>query len=328
MLFSEVYGVYYTVMAEILSEATAGSLTGRRVTEIVQEKAFGESVLTIPAALKKGTWPLLRDDNRTPIEHRPTMPLTTLQKRWLKTLLLDARIALFSPSPAGLEDVEPLYPPEAVVRYDQYTDGDPFGDPDYIEHFRLILRALREHRRLRVSFRGHSGHRQTVECIPCRLEYSAKDDKFRLLTAGVRTKRMVVNLARITALELLEPYEPSAVTEPAGKNCRLVFLVRDARNALERVMLHFSHLEKSTVRLEEDLYQVTLFYDREDETELLIRILSFGPMIRVISPEDFIFQIRERLDRQSGLNRQAVWENLQPISEQASRCAESKQRME
>ena len=302
MLFSEVYGVYYTVMAEILSEAVGGSLTERRVTEIVQEKAFGESVLTIPAALKKGTWPLLRADNQTPIQHRPTMPLTTLQKRWLKTLLLDPRIALFTPNPAGLEDVEPLYPPEAVVRYDRYADGDPFEDPDYIEHFRLILSALHEHRRLQVSFRGHSGHRQTVECIPCRLEYSAKDDKFRLLTAGVRVRR-TINLARISRIELLEEFEADAVTPPAGKNCELVFLVRDARNALERVMLHFSHLEKSTVRLEEDLYQVTLSYDREDETELLIRVLSFGPMIRVISPEDFISQIRERLERQSALNR-------------------------
>lgn len=306
MLFSEVYGVYYTVMAEILSEAVGGSLTERRITEIVQEKAFGESVLTIPAALKKGTWPLLRADNRTPIEHRPTVPLTTLQKRWLKTLLLDPRIALFSPSPAGLENVEPLYPSETVVRYDQYADGDPFEDAGYIERFRLILRALHEHRKLRVSFRGHSGRRQTIECVPDRLEYSAKDDKFRLLTAGVRSKRTVVNLARISRIELLEEFEADAVTPPAGNHCKLVFLVRDERNALERVMLHFSHLEKSTVRLGEDLYQVTLSYEREDETELLIRILSFGPMIQVISPEDFISQIQERLDRQSGLNRQAV----------------------
>ena len=267
MLFSEVYGVYYTVMTEILSEAIGGSLTDRRITEIVQEKAFGESVLTIPAALKKGTWPLLRTDNQTPIQHRPTMPLTTLQKRWLKTLLLDPRIALFAPNPVGLEDVEPLYPPEVIVRYDRYADGDPFEDADYIERFRLILRALHEHRRLRITFRGHhSGRAQTIECAPDRLEYSAKDDKFRLLTVGVRTKRTVVNLARITALEPLDEYEASAVTEPAGKSCRLVFLVRDERNALERVMLHFSHLEKSTVRLGEDLYQVTLSYEQEDET--------------------------------------------------------------
>lgn len=305
MLFSEAYGVYYTVMAEILSEALDGSLTERRINETVQEKAFGESVLTIPAALKKGAWPLLRVDNRTPLQHRPTMPLTTLQKRWLKTLLLDPRIALFSPSPEGLEDVEPLYPPEAVVRYDRYADGGPFENPDYVNRFRLILRTLHEHRKLRITFRERSGRAHTIECVPCRLEYSAKDDKFRLLSAGVQVER-TINLARISRIELLEEFDPNTVAAPVGKNSKLVFLVRDERNALERVMLHFSHLEKSTVRLEEDLYQVTLSYDREDETELLIRILSFGPMIRVLSPEDFISKIRERLDRQSGLARQGL----------------------
>ena len=39
-------------------------------------------------------------------------------------------------------------------------------------------------------------------------------------------------------------------------------------------------------------------YDADDETEILIRVLSFGPMLRVTSPERFIKLIRERLRRQ------------------------------
>ena len=78
----------------------------------------------------------------------------------------------------------------------------------------------------------------------------------------------------------------------------MTFLLREERNALERVLLHFSHLEKETVRLEEDLYQVTLRYDKEDETELLIRILSFGPVLQVTAPDSFIALIRERLAHQ------------------------------
>ena len=75
----------------------------------------------------------------------------------------------------------------------------------------------------------------------------------------------------------------------------------DERNALERAMLHFSHLEKETERLENDLYRVTLRYQRDDEMELLIRVLSFGPKLRVISPPGFIEQIKERLNRQKKL---------------------------
>ena len=48
----------------------------------------------------------------------------------------------------------------------------------------------------------------------------------------------------------------------------------DERNALERAMLHFSHLEKKTEKVSNDRYKITLYYDKDDETELLNK--SFG----------------------------------------------------
>ena len=48
---------------------------------------------------------------------------------------------------------------------------------------------------------------------------------------------------------------------------------------------------------------IALRYDRDDETEILIRVLSFGPMLRVTSPESFIDKIRERLVKQRALNK-------------------------
>ena len=196
MLFSEIYGSYFNVVAAILSEASDGKLTERRMTELVRERAFAESGLTIPAALKSGTWPLLDGEYRSVLRYKPTMPLTTLQKRWLKALLSDPRIALFDPDTTGLEDVEPLYAPDTFVCFDRYGDGDLYEDPAYIACFQTVLRAIREKRRLRVRYRGHSGARHSFECIPYRLEYSSKDDKFRLLTAGVRWLT-TINMARV-----------------------------------------------------------------------------------------------------------------------------------
>ena len=74
--------------------------------------------------------------------------------------------------------------------------------------------------------------------------------------------------------------------------------MKDERNALERTMLHFAHFEKQTERTGDDLYRVTLFYDKDDETEMVIRILSFGTKIKVIEPENFINLIKDRLKRQ------------------------------
>lgn len=77
-------------------------------------------------------------------------------------------------------------------------------------------------------------------------------------------------------------------------------MLHDERNGLERVLLHFSHFEKETLKLEDGLYQIKLRYDRDDEAELLIRVLSFGPVLEVKSPAEFIRLIRERIRVQSG----------------------------
>ncbi len=300
MLFSEIYGSYFNVIAAVLSEATNGDLTSQRLTALVQEKAFSESNLSIPASLKNESWPLLDAELNTVIINKPTMPLTLLQKRWLKALLLDPRIALFNPDPSGLEDVEPLYRPDTFVFFDRYLDGDPFQDEDYIACFRMILRAIREKRMLRVRFKGHTGVRHSVVCSPYRLEYSAKDDKFRMLATG-KHRLNTVNLARIRSCELLEEYNPDSVHYPRERVEELVILLHDERNALERVLLHFSHFEKETRKIGDRLYEIKLRYDREDETELLIRVLSFGPVLEVVGPNNFVTHMKERITKQLNL---------------------------
>lgn len=296
MLFSELYGCYFHTVSAVLAEAVQHTLTGERLRALVQRHAFAESGLTIPAALQT-RWPLLKPDLSTPLRRAPSLPLTLLEQRWLKTLLQDPRIALFAPDPTGLEDVEPLFDLSDVVYFDRYLDGDPYTDPAYIAVFRRLLCAVQTHRRVQLLRTVRSGAVRSAECLPLRLEYSAKDDKFRLLTAGNRSCR-TVNLANIRSCRLLEPVDPSCLREPARRLRTLTFRLTDERNALERALLHFSHFEKQTVRLDGRHYEVTLRYEKEDETELLIRVLSFGPMLRVTAPEDFVALVRTRLQRQ------------------------------
>lgn len=298
MLFSEIYGSYFNVVAAVLAEAANGGITERRLTELVREKAFAESALTIPAALKGESWPLLNHDLKTVIRHNPTMPLTILQKRWLKALLLDPRIALFDPDTTGLEDIEPLYKPDTFVLFDQYADGDPYADENYIACFKVILQAIREKRMLRIRFHGHTGLRHSLVCMPYCLEYSVKDDKFRLQSLGKRNTH-TINLARIRSCKLLEKHDFSGINPPQEHTCELTLLLHDERNALERVLLHFSHFEKETIKLDDRLYQIRLQYDKDDETELIIRVLSFGPVLEVVAPTDFIALLKERLARQN-----------------------------
>lgn len=300
MLFHEIYGSYFNVVAAVLNEAVNGTLTEAKLTQLTQQKAFAESVLTIPEALKRETWPLLTSDLHTPIQNTPTMPLTLLQKRWLKALLNDPRIRLFNPSTEGLEDTAPLYQPDTFVYFDRYADGDPFEDEEYIACFQTILTALREKRKLRIKFTNRKKRRLTWECVPYKLEYSAKDDKFRLRVYAAHDGH-TINLSRIRSCELLEKYSEAAYTPPSPKKETLVLDLYDERNTLERAMLHFSHLEKQTERIDAKHYRMTLRYEQEDETEMLIRVLSFGPTLRVISPLHFTEKIRNRLIQQEKL---------------------------
>jgi predicted DNA-binding transcriptional regulator YafY len=66
-------------------------------------------------------------------------------------------------------------------------------------------------------------------------------------------------------------------------------------------MLHFSDCRKETQRLENGMYDIQLWYEAQDETEILIRILSFGPMLKVTEPSSFIALIKNRISMQQTL---------------------------
>ncbi len=303
MLFSEIYGYYYHVVAQLLAEACEAPLSRERMYTIIREKGFEESILAIPRALEDQHWPLLKPDGSTPLRHAPSMPLSTLQKRWLKTLLSDPRLQLFDPPMAGLEEVAPLYPPGSIVYYDRYQDGDPYDDPDYRQRFGCILSAIRQKRILLIRFIGRQGKPHEWVCVPYKLEYSAKDDKFRLISANQR-RALSINLARMLSCTMLEACPEDAYCPKPLQKRQLTLELLDERNALERAMLHFSHLDKESERIDEHRYRIVLHYEKEDETELLIRVLSFGPVLKVLSPEDFIEKLRQRLERQQKMRTQ------------------------
>lgn len=312
MLFHEIYSCYFNTVAKILKKAVDKKLTKKQILDIVKEEAFGESMMTIPDALRKMEWPFLTEELKTPIKYSPTQPLTLLQKRWLKAILQDKRIALFEPDVSELEkmDIEPLYTPDMFVYYDQYQDGDPYDDLRYRQHFKTIRNAFRTDTSLYVKFIGKTGLEHEVYGKPENLEYSTKDDKFRLFldTSGNDIyPKTEINLARIldcsewkesskVEMEKKEQWEEEKEEELERRF--LSVIITDERNALNRAMLQFSYLQKETTRIDEVHYSMVIYYDKNDETEILIQILSFGPFLQVVEPEDFKGKLKTRIQRQ------------------------------
>ena len=300
MIFSELYSAYYNTVASIISRILDGERNEKELQKIVTERAFGESGLTILPSLKTEKWQLVHSDMTTPLEHSPTMPLTTLQKRWLKAISLDPRVRLFGVTFPNLDDVEPLFTPEDYCVYDKYADGDPFEDEEYIRQFRVILEAIHSGSQIKFEMVNRKGNTMFIRCRPVRLEYSEKDDKFRLVTAGWRAVS-TVNLAKIKNCVHYTGEKTSFGHEKETVYDTVTVRLRDERNALERFMLHFAHFEKQAEKLGKDLYLVRIRYVHDDAPEMVIRILSFGPLVEVIGSEEFRGLVIDKLKKQKNI---------------------------
>lgn len=308
MLFSEIYSAYYNTVAAIISSSQKGNLDSYSLFKIVKSSAFPESVMTIPSALESGKWPLIKQNYTTNIKNEPTMPLSLLQKKWLKSILNDKRIRLFIDEKTlenlknHLENVEPLFTENDFYLYDQYSDGDPYDDENYLQNFRIVLDAIHHKKTLRVEYYGRLGRIKPFFTNPVKIEYSQKDDKFRVISKS-HGKHSILNIARIKSCKIItEKIVPEVLSSDSavlGNIKKSVTIeIYDERKAMERVMLAFSHFEKSAVQISDEVYQLTLNYDTFDETELVINVLSFGPMVKVLAPESFKNLIQKRISKQ------------------------------
>lgn len=283
-------------MAKLIEKAVNNELNEKIAYDIINEKAFSESFIYILDNIKNQEWQLITKDFKTPIKSRPKMPISLLQKQFLKAISLDPRFQLFEVEIDGLKDIEPLYNTNDFYYFDRPI-GDPYTDDNYIANFRTILKALNENKSISIAYNSAKGVIQEGIYIPIKLEYSPKDDKFRLICTG-SYDTIIINVERMTACKIKDNCE--GISKNLGKRMEksLVLLIKDKRNALERCMLHFAFLKKETKQIDELTYEMKLYYYQEDETEVLIRILSFGPFIKVIEPISFIALIKERITNQ------------------------------
>lgn len=317
-LFSELYGIYYRLLAKQLK---AMPLSESEIRQMVIAEGMPESTLHfLPQLLEQKAWPLFNEKNGnfiSKLANIPDMPLTKLEKTWLKAILQDKRAKLFLSEPElcllseKLGAEPPLYRKNDFSCFDCCLDGDAYDEPRYQDIFRQILAALQIKKPLKINFTSGKGKKSYGQYVPLKLEYSEKDDKFRVYCAQIRPGKSynyaIINLARITrispsaelctqAFELESWFEKKRVKKP------LVVEITNERNALERFMVEFSAYEKSSEFDEATGKCIAqIYYQQYDETEILIKVLSFGPTIKVISPTTFVEQIKQRVQKQMNL---------------------------
>ena len=313
-LFSEIYSSYYRAVEAVLCKAQKKPLSSEEIQKTLSDYAFSESIFTILPKLQSGIWPLLRKTESgytAACAPLPENPLSDLQKSWLLAILNDPRIRLFFDSTEldalrqSLPNVDPLYRQKDFYLFDEALDSDDYEDPDYQNRFRTILAAIRGKSALSIQYEGGKGRRVNGVFWPLKLEFSQKDDKLRAhcyRKTGNRKVLYTLNLGRIKSIEparqILTETEMDHFN-PTPRFRLVILEISKERNALERSMVQFAHFEKRTEYNEStDKYICTIRYNVMDETELVIRVLSFGPTVRVLGPETFIQEIRSRVQKQ------------------------------
>lgn len=316
-LFSEIYTCYYQIVKSILQHPAALTLGELRTS--ISGMGYEESLLYLIPKLTSGEWNLLErkgDIFLSRLSDDFYVPLTNLQKSYIRTILQDERIQLFLDEDKCeylrqlLCNAQILWQPEDFYYYDRFTNGDDYTNPDYRQNFRTLLTAIHNHQYVDISYESRNNHRVHHHYLPCRLEYSIKNDKFRLLGTLQSDKQHrieILNLDRMKTVTLLpeqadyipdinESIRSSYYKEP------VCLRIHTDRNALERTMLQFANYEKNTTKIDDNTYECLIYYNQKMETELLIEVLSFGPLIEVLGNERFLSQVRQRLRKQKKLS--------------------------
>ena len=319
-LFSEIYGCYYNVVYKVLKAAHEQGVSTADINKIVEEEAFAESSLHLIPKLIGGDWSLLKEDKSSRLwkskltQDVTKKPLSELQKSWLKAIMQDVRIKLFLEDSMiiqyeeWLKDSEPLFALSDFHIFDVALDGDDYNDEMYISRFRIILSAIKAHKSLIVEYKNAKGTESRINIIPVNMQYSEKDDKFRVLAWKNQGRNdlnhITLNVGRITDVKISNHEVPTwintnSLSHKEKRTSEVVLHISQERNALERCMMQFAFYEKETKSEDNGKgYRCHIKYALEEESELLIRILSFGPVVKVLEPERVVKQIRERVKNQ------------------------------
>lgn len=315
-IFSEVYNCYYSVVNRILKSSP---LTKKQIDDIIRSKAFSESVLFLmPKLCEDSQWNLLKHTQDgmyiSNLNHEPFMPLTLIEKSWIKSLLQDDKFKLFitddliASMEEELKDIEPLFNTSNFYYFDKFSNSDDFSNPNYRANFSFILNAIQSKKVLLIDYTTSKNKRVIGYFQPLRLEYSSKNDRFRLFTARVSKsnefKYYILNISGINNVTISNKSWIDALNIKNFFNSRktlepITVKVIKERNGIDRFMMEFACYEKYTeYDSQKGVVTAQIWYDTQNETELLIRLLSFGPILEIISPKSIRKQAKQRIQSQ------------------------------
>ena len=320
-LFSELYGKYYTLIQRILTTAHQDGVTLNTIRTIVAEDGFLESPTSLVPPLtaqNKDSYHLLykkEDRYYSALKNIPKPYFTHLEISWLKSLLNDPKMNLFFEDDelyflkSTFKEVEPLFDPY-IFGSVQGTSNCDFTDEAYISKFKKICRAMRHQKLLCITYKNRDDEIVCNTFALFKIEYQLNFDRFRLLALSINNNKMKqlesIDLSCIMQLEESTPapsYEEVTSCVKASKAKEpIVFELSNERSGFDRVFMFFSNYERITeFNDDNNTCLVQLYYYPFDEAEIIRTLISFGPIIKVLSPSKIRSLIKKEIDKQYDL---------------------------
>lgn len=262
------------------------------------------------------------------------LPLTKMELRWLLTVLQDPLAKIFLSG----EQIESLinvisnapyevnsFSMESIIYFDRYnleTQSEnnkkkiihsERHSEEEISFIRKINNAIRKEEKLNIKFKNWRGDIKYVSCAPVWIEYSRRDDTFRLwFIHNQRNRIQKINISRILSISVLTNEKFSVTEQQVMMNelfdktmtsIKVEFFQGD-KNLPDRLLTEFSLWKRKCVYdSASEKYTMTLHYSILDEKEILIRLLSYGPYIRILADEDnfILSELKDRIKIQRDL---------------------------
>ncbi|WP_297417821.1 WYL domain-containing protein [Clostridium sp.] len=239
---------------------------------------------------------ILNNEDSVPLKVR----FSKLEKSWLNGMIKEPVVqALFGKGTiekleAALIDVKDGS--NEVIELTNKMKNDFDVDLEKLsKDFYTILEGIINEKPIIYSNVDKNGNEYNNQlALPIRIEYSLKDDKFRASLYSLEEKRSImVNLHTLKEVKIAQNVNSKVKREDVLKKLKekkyseipITIELEDIRGAMERCFMSFSSFERNSRTISENKYEIDIYYYTFEEDEVIRKIMSLGPYVKVKSPD-------------------------------------------
>lgn len=345
-IFNEIFGVYYYIIAEVIlcccSNSDSNKLSNEKINNIVKKVRRWYSSRggnqTSRLSLDEITWLFENDafgkkskaNGKEQIEfkyqcdpdtefYKDVLPLTTLEIRWIKTILSDERIVCFF-SERQLDFIKVYmnteypeitpFPVNNLVNFDKHIPIDSMEKLAEQSLITTLIKAINQKMLVDITYVTRYGKEIVGEFKPIVIEFSKRNNKFQAQMQSCENNRFYsINLSQIISLtivpdefeyfETLQNYEKHRELNERSVDIQFY----DVRNTADRILTEFSPWKKyCEYDRETKIYTLHLFYKKDEELDLVVRLMGYGGNIHFVNKEHSIArEILRRYEKQRSI---------------------------